>query len=514
MKICLLMFYDDNIKAYGDINYKINKLYCEKYGLDIIVSNNILNINRLQHYQRLYLILKYIDNYDYIMWIDADAFFYIDSSNIVDIINNNPEKDFIFSNDISTTNINTGFFIVKSTNYSKDFINIWAYDEELYNNNSCPWWYDQGILIDMYEKNILDIQKKSIIYDYGILQSFNEKELTNLSINPYIYHMAGYSNEERLSTFIKFFNKYFIENKIYSWENNTIIFLNNNLMDAFGIGYYKFIDINNIKSNFGKREHILNFNDNYTQFTSTRKDDNYIVNGTIQEFEFNKINLLNEYNSYDNIKKNILNDLKNIILESNTPLEGNSFYSHTTLDLYSCLYTKQCNLFWCGKQAYTRICEIGFNAGHSTMLMLLGRDKSFLNFTIFDIGHHAYTKPCLKYIESKFDYINFEYIEGDSKLTMQNWILNNESLIGSYDVVHVDGGHSEDCISNDIKNADILLKYGGILIIDDTNASHINKYVDMYISDKNYRELHVLKSEGYQHRIIKKINKNYKDLSE
>ena len=32
------MFYDDNIRDYGDINYKINKLYCEKYNLDLILS--------------------------------------------------------------------------------------------------------------------------------------------------------------------------------------------------------------------------------------------------------------------------------------------------------------------------------------------------------------------------------------------------------------------------------------------------------------------------------------------
>lgn len=39
MNICVIMFYDDNIRCYGDINYNINKLYCEKYNLSIILSN-------------------------------------------------------------------------------------------------------------------------------------------------------------------------------------------------------------------------------------------------------------------------------------------------------------------------------------------------------------------------------------------------------------------------------------------------------------------------------------------
>ena len=101
------------------------------------------------------------------------------------------------------------------------------------------------------------------------------------------------------------------------------------------------------------------------------------------------------YEECSSKKQELLDGLKQIVIDSNAVLEGNSFYVHTTLNLYSELYTKQLNLFWCGKQAETRICEIGFNAGHSAMLMLLGRDTSALDFTVFDIGHHSYTKPSL-----------------------------------------------------------------------------------------------------------------------
>ena len=69
----------------------------------------------------------------------------------------------------------------------------------------------------------------------------------------------------------------------------------------------------------------------------------------------------------------------------------------------------------------------------------------------------------------------------------------------------MDGGHSEVCIINDMKNADMLVRIGGILIIDDTNMDHINKYVDMYLISENYKELNVLTTSGYPHRIIQKI---------
>ncbi len=221
--------------------------------------------------------------------------------------------------------------------------------------------------------------------------------------------------------------------------------------------------------------------------------------------EFNFEELSKEYDSYNDEKEIILNDLKDLVISSKESLEGNSFYEHLTINLYQKLYTKQVNLFWCGKQAKTRICEIGFNAGHSTMLMLLGREKTPIDFTIFDIGHHAYIKPCLEYIQNKFNYINFEYIEGDSVLTIPKWIDDNPSLVNSFDVVHVDGGHSENCIKNDMINADKLVNLDGIIIIDDTNHSHINRYVNIYVSSGKYKELNVIKTEGYPHRIIKKI---------
>ena len=138
------------------------------------------------------------------------------------------------------------------------------------------------------------------------------------------------------------------------------------------------------------------------------------------------------------------------------------------------------------------------------MLMLLGRDNSPLDFTVFDIGHHAYTKPCLEYLKKYFKHVRFEYIEGDSIVTVPKWMEANKSF-GEYDVVHVDGGHSESCISNDMKNANLLVRKGGIVIVDDTNVNYINETVNMYISNGMYREMDVLETKGYPHRIIQKI---------
>lgn len=190
MKFCILMWYDENISSYGDLNYNINKAYCDKYNIELIRCNKRRHALRHPAWERIPLILEYIDNYDYVMWIDADAHFYIDSKNIVNFINENNTHNIIFSQDINVVSINTGCFIVKNTKYSIDFLTKWCYDNDLYINNTKPYWWEQGVLLDMYEDNILDIQNNSIIINYGILQHFRYSELKNWSVKPYIFHLA------------------------------------------------------------------------------------------------------------------------------------------------------------------------------------------------------------------------------------------------------------------------------------------------------------------------------------
>lgn len=72
-----------------------------------------------------------------------------------------------------------------------------------------------------------------------------------------------------------------LENTEYSWGNSSIKFLKNNKMKAFGDGDYEIIDNFNIIANFGGRKHKIKFNNDYTEFISTRIDDSCIVNGLL-----------------------------------------------------------------------------------------------------------------------------------------------------------------------------------------------------------------------------------------
>jgi hypothetical protein len=204
---------------------------------------------------------------------------------------------------------------------------------------------------------------------------------------------------------------------------------------------------------------------------------------------------------------NYINDIKKIVQESNEALEGNLFYTNcSNFKTHEHLKLKQETILKISKFAQNKICEIGFNAGHSSLLFLLGIGSKDIEFTIFDINNHKYTIPCFEFLKSKFLNVKFKFIEGNSIITIPKFILNLSEL-NSYDIVHVDGGHSIECITNDMKNADLLCKKNGYIIIDDTNMSHINNIVDLYISQNKYKEInfHNEKNLIYSSRVIQKI---------
>ena len=222
-----------------------------------------------------------------------------------------------------------------------------------------------------------------------------------------------------------------------------------------------------------------------------------------------------EYKEINNILEEHLLNIEKILKNINESLEGNCFYLHNwggkrkkgnlKLDRYPELLTKQINLFWSGSKIQTKVCEIGFNAGHSALLFLLGCKNKNIKFTIFDVLWHNYTMPTFEYMKEKFKDVDWEFIKGDSTKEMSKWIIKNKDKLRSYDLVHVDGGHEEKHIKADMNNAHLLVKVGGLIIIDDTMDAHINKYADLYIGTGDYIECKILKTSGYPHRIIQKI---------
>ena len=73
-------------------------------------------------------------------------------------------------------------------------------------------------------------------------------------------------------------------------------------------------------------------------------------------------------------------------------------------------------------------------------------------------------------------------------------------------LVHVDGGHSLECFTNDFNCALKLVRIGGTIIADDTNIPYINDYLNIKIKEGVVEEIKdVLFTVGYEHRVVRRI---------
>jgi hypothetical protein len=198
---------------------------------------------------------------------------------------------------------------------------------------------------------------------------------------------------------------------------------------------------------------------------------------------------MDEYNQLMTKNQVHFDKLEQIVRQCGEALEGNCMYQQGTFIKLPGLINKQRNLMTVSR-AVTTALEIGFNAGHSALFMLLGNPN--LKLLVIDICWHKYTKLCYEYIDSIFP--------GQVKLIDSN---SNEalcSLSGSpYDLYHIDGSHLDY-----IANADFFLvrrhaRHGSIIIYDDVELEQLNKLWVEYKKQKYVQEFYLLPTYVYGH---------------
>jgi hypothetical protein len=114
-----------------------------------------------------------------------------------------------------------------------------------------------------------------------------------------------------------------------------------------------------------------------------------------------------------------------------------------------------------------KICEIGFNAGHSATSWLTVSDDIYLHSV--DNGMHHYTKNQMRKVKSFFG-DRFDYTVKDSK------DLKSDFYEG-YDLVIIDGGHDWQTIQHDYRmirdaNVPYILIDDYLMIDADSKISH------------------------------------------
>lgn len=133
-----------------------------------------------------------------------------------------------------------------------------------------------------------------------------------------------------------------------------------------------------------------------------------------------------------------------------------------------------------------KIVEIGVNACHSLILMLL--ENPTADYLLFDLNYHRYTEPTISYVKKAFPQANINIIYGDSTQTITKYIVDNAGELNTYDLIHLDGGHTEDIFSIDYNNSKRLIKRDGIVIFDDYDYADIKTFIDAKVNQKEIIE--------------------------
>lgn len=195
MRICVVMLYTPNISSYSSITEQINRKYCNKWGYDFKLYDTLIP-NKWATWSKLDAIKNTLPDYDYIFWIDSDAFFNnhdIPLQNFIttqydmyicdDLPNNSPGQHCL---------VNTGTMLIKNTKYMQDFIDIWLNYDGPYNYQP---YHEQTILDYMIKHSIFNCQNKIKIYE---AKTFNSV-FCEFHNDDFVIHMMGLDEESRIN---------------------------------------------------------------------------------------------------------------------------------------------------------------------------------------------------------------------------------------------------------------------------------------------------------------------------
>jgi|TARA_B110000114_G_scaffold178949_1_gene212685 hypothetical protein len=216
-KIKIITSYDDKYKNIGDITSKTFKKYAEKY--DYVFENvKMPKMDRPYAWSKINILLDEIqkNNFEYLLWVDADSYFNNYEKNISEIIDEKKEiymvkhycevhKGTKFKNTkLTILRINSGVMLLKSSDYNYNFLTkVWN-NKKFINH---PWW-EQAAIMDIIgfraelNHNLNDNIGNSILDKIKFLSGRWNSIPSNLDLsmekhNPIIIHMAGMKNENR-----------------------------------------------------------------------------------------------------------------------------------------------------------------------------------------------------------------------------------------------------------------------------------------------------------------------------
>lgn len=184
MKIAICSFViGDRYKDIVKYGIKIRKSYCEKYNYDYIDDESMYDRTREIEWSKILIIQKYLNQYDFLVWIDADTLIMNDSIKLESLIEkylegDNP-KDLMYT--VGHGWVNNGIMFVRNTKAMNEYF------REVYNHTTevCR---EQGAMDLLYRINWNNCQNKIVVVqDQNEFNSFWD----TYSWGNFIIHFPG-----------------------------------------------------------------------------------------------------------------------------------------------------------------------------------------------------------------------------------------------------------------------------------------------------------------------------------
>lgn len=206
-KIAIVYFYTENILNFAQHSIHNIKHYCSIHNYAFIVYNKPLNNDVKLCWNKIAVILNHLNQYKYIIWIDADAIIVQHNITFEEIIKKYQDIDLLLCSDIFFKKecINSGVMIIKNTEWSYQLF------KKVWNNNKFEKGHnDQRVLLYEITKELYPESEPTLIFNqFCMLGKIHPKVMifkenyfnTNIlryRSGDFILHLMGTNNFDRV----------------------------------------------------------------------------------------------------------------------------------------------------------------------------------------------------------------------------------------------------------------------------------------------------------------------------
>lgn len=201
LNIAIVSHITSDVAGYGQHAESINREYAIQAGYDFHVLRDWSFTDRVVNWGCVYMLKKYIADYDYLLWLDADAVVTRFDMSLERFIHQSPDRDILACNDWpnGTSIINTGAILVKNSFWTKRFLDEWwERGKKAEYNVGTPT--DQKAFSHLHDENVLQVKKHLHVFPTNTFNSIYPGQ-HNHKHEDFILHLMATPNDLRKQIF-------------------------------------------------------------------------------------------------------------------------------------------------------------------------------------------------------------------------------------------------------------------------------------------------------------------------